>query len=627
MPVPHLAEALYEAHQQRSTGWLKVLVEGRESRLVLERGNLVGAQISTGNRNLLQSLLLAGLIDPPKLDSLWADGHGRRAIEALGLEWTRACEIHTLSQIAQLSAKASRVLFEEAGAVSSGFAPIPGERAVRAAWLPNADISDGWVFRCPDVGRCERWLLSESEREFIRGFQAFKAAAGATSGQSALLDLLIREGAVERARANNAAPERHATGVVGDLKRPPTPQGADEISWADLFEDDAPVHADAAQVQEQILPSKAPSTSDATHPPSASAKGGGAVVGSDVASAIELIIDQEALPAAPVPAVAAFEDAGPSARPAQTPGGDPDDAMIWSIDDEEYVPDDPEDPQQAARARRQRLLRRAMENMGALGPRAAEPSVASVDDSHFEPTPTPAKAVPSSDELPLVAALEKKFYEIESGADYFTVLGISRSASADEVKAAFVELAKTFHPDRVPASLQHLSAKVKAVFHSVREAYETLQSDSKRASYEASIRSEKAPEQRSNPPAEALEAAKLAEALLRKRDYLGAEQEYHRAYLLDPKATYLAAEAWAVYMDPSRRDQAPRTRQMMADAIKKDAGCERAHYQLGVIARVEGDMDRAEQHFRETVRLNPKHLEANQELRLIQMRRKKGLIR
>jgi len=38
-------------------------------------------------------------------------------------------------------------------------------------------------------------------------------------------------------------------------------------------------------------------------------------------------------------------------------------------------------------------------------------------------------------------------------------------------------------------------------------------------------------------------------------------------------------------------------------------------------------MDRAEQHFRETVRLNPKHLEANQELRLIQLRRKKGLIR
>src|SRR5215472_2364263 len=624
MPVPHLAEALYEAHQQRSTGWLKVLVEGRESRLVLERGNLVGAQISTGHRNLLQSLLLAGLIDPRTLDALWADGHGRRAIEALGLEWTRACEIHTLSQIAQLSAKASRVLFEEVGAVSSSFAPIPGERAVRAAWLPTGDISDGWVLRCPDFGRCERWLLSENEREFVRGFKAFKAAAGVTAAQSALLDLLIREGAVERARANTAGPEAQRSPGEGQV--PASAQDFDEMSWADLLDGDAPARPDAARVQEQFVPTSAPRTSGATHSPSPSAGGKGVVVGSDVASAIELAIDEEALPAAPVPAVAALEDTGASARPAQTDGGE-NDALIWSIDDEEYVPDDPGDPQQAARARRQRLLRRAMENMGSPGSRPAEPSVANVDDSHFEPTPTPAKAVTTSEEMPLVAALEKKFYEIENGADYFTVLAIPRSASADEVKAAFVELAKTFHPDRLPASLQHLSAKAKAIFHSVREAYETLQSDAKRASYEASIRSEKAPEQGSNPPAEALEAAKAAEALLRKRDYLGAEQAYHRAYLLDPKATYLAAEAWAVYMDPSRRDQAPRAKQIMADAVKKDAGCDRAHYQLGVIARVEGDMDRAEQHFRETVRLNPKHLEANQELRLIQLRRKKGLIR
>jgi hypothetical protein len=46
---------------------------------------------------------------------------------------------------------------------------------------------------------------------------------------------------------------------------------------------------------------------------------------------------------------------------------------------------------------------------------------------------------------------------------------------------------------------------------------------------------------------------------------------------------------------------------------------------------VEGDMDRAERHFRLAVQANPKHLEANQELRLIEMRKgkapKKGLFR
>jgi Tfp pilus assembly protein PilF len=61
----------------------------------------------------------------------------------------------------------------------------------------------------------------------------------------------------------------------------------------------------------------------------------------------------------------------------------------------------------------------------------------------------------------------------------------------------------------------------------------------------------------------------------------------------------------------------------MIDAVKLDPNCDRAHYQLGVIARVEGDMDRAEKHFRDAVRANPKHLEANQEIRLIEMRKKK----
>jgi len=53
-----------------------------------------------------------------------------------------------------------------------------------------------------------------------------------------------------------------------------------------------------------------------------------------------------------------------------------------------------------------------------------------------------------------------------------------------------------------------------------------------------------------------------------------------------------------------------------------DPDCDRAHYQLGVIARVEGDIERAERHFREAVRSNPRHLEAAQELRLLEMRRR-----
>ena len=115
---------------------------------------------------------------------------------------------------------------------------------------------------------------------------------------------------------------------------------------------------------------------------------------------------------------------------------------------------------------------------------------------------------------------------------------------------------------------------------------------------------------------------KMGEVFFRKRDFTAAAEHYERAHAMDAKALYLAARAWAIYMDPARKADMPKAKQMMADAVRTDPNCDRAHYQLGVIARVEGDMDRAERHFRDAVKSNPKHLEANQELRLIDMRRR-----
>src|SRR6266851_2978291 len=224
MPVPQLAEALYEAHRHRSTGCLNVIAEGRESQLRLDGGNLVGAEFRSGHRSLPQSLLRAGLIDPAKLDALWAEGQGAgpAAIEALGLQWTQACEVHTLSQIERLSEKATHVHFE-AGKVSNAFTRIRGERVVRAAWLgSDPGGAEEWMFRCIDAQKCQPWLLSEAERQFIRGFQSFKSAADATPAQRALLELLSREGAVERMRA----PEPETT--------------AGEMSWAALLDDNPP---------------------------------------------------------------------------------------------------------------------------------------------------------------------------------------------------------------------------------------------------------------------------------------------------------------------------------------------------------------------------------------------------
>ena len=310
-------------------------------------------------------------------------------------------------------------------------------------------------------------------------------------------------------------------------------------------------------------------------------------------------------------------------------------AEDWRLHHEEHLATDPSDPAEAARLRRQRLLRKAMENMGTL-PRPerhqnAEPVAAPAPAAPTEPAAAPAPAAPSNaasaDERKIAASIEERYRALSAKPTHFAVLGVSQSATREQVKAAFLELAKSFHPDRLPAALSSLAPKMTSIFEAIREAYEVLYDDRRRAEYaEALQQKAQAPKGAPEPNAvaQASEEFKKGEALFRKRDFARAEEHYTRAHGLDPRADYLAARAWAIYMDPERKQEAGRAKQMIRDALKANAGCDRAHYQLGLIARMDNDIPAAERHFREAVKANPRHLEANQELRLIEMRKKKS---
>ena len=57
-------------------------------------------------------------------------------------------------------------------------------------------------------------------------------------------------------------------------------------------------------------------------------------------------------------------------------------------------------------------------------------------------------------------------------------------------------------------------------------------------------------------PAAASEALVAGELAMRKRSYPDAEAHFARAYEADPRPTTLAAQAWAIYMDPARKSEA-----------------------------------------------------------------------
>lgn len=66
-----------------------------------------------------------------------------------------------------------------------------------------------------------------------------------------------------------------------------------------------------------------------------------------------------------------------------------------------------------------------------------------------------------------------------SKRDYYQVLGVSQNASHDEIKKAYLELVKKYHPD---TNRNNPAAKRK--FQEIRDAYETLQDSEKRAEYD-----------------------------------------------------------------------------------------------------------------------------------------------
>lgn len=66
-----------------------------------------------------------------------------------------------------------------------------------------------------------------------------------------------------------------------------------------------------------------------------------------------------------------------------------------------------------------------------------------------------------------------------SQRDYYEVLGVSRSASQDEIKKAYRKKAMEFHPDRNPDN-----PEAEAKFKEAAEAYDVLRDDEKRQRYD-----------------------------------------------------------------------------------------------------------------------------------------------
>lgn len=134
--------------------------------------------------------------------------------------------------------------------------------------------------------------------------------------------------------------------------------------------------------------------------------------------------------------------------------------------------------------------------------------------------------------------------------EYYAILGVAKTARPDEIKKAYLQLARENHPDRVrdPA----LKAEADRKFQLITEAYNHLRDETLRREYDRTLdRKVRTPEE------EARLFFKNGELQEQSREYGNALKYYYEAMRLQPeKLEYILAAGRILSMDKGKQRQA-----------------------------------------------------------------------
>ena len=235
--------------------------------------------------------------------------------------------------------------------------------------------------------------------------------------------------------------------------------------------------------------------------------------------------------------------------------------------------------------------------------------------------PPPTYAQPPAGEtpeqaVPRLAALAEKLAK----ADHFEVLGMDRkTASSAEVKRNFFVLAKELHPDTVTDPAQEEVRQLKErLFARINEASQVLGDDKRRKDYEDELEGKKNSVDVARIFA-AEENFQRAEILIKAHKYQEGLDLIEKAIQMnDQEAEFYAWRGYARFL--VARDRKAVYEEAAGDckkALKMIEKCVPAHLFLGHMAKVLGEMKLAQQCYQRVLQLDPNHIEAQRELRLM----------
>lgn len=243
----------------------------------------------------------------------------------------------------------------------------------------------------------------------------------------------------------------------------------------------------------------------------------------------------------------------------------------------------------------------------------------------------------SSSRMPVAAHVTRAFSPSDLGAvgiehrasliqseDPFTALGLPEGAGVDAARAAYFRLAKLWHPDRLAADLAPYRIEVEKIFAHMTRAHRTLTDPDARSDFLATGNTggrAAAAETRSRD-----EILREIEQALAKRDFRVAEATAEQLASADADdADALALVAWAATLAGEASEDTLREALPLLDrAVNRDRDCERALYYRGSLHKRLGSGAQAYRDFSRVAARNPRHVDAQREIRIFEMRSRKG---
>lgn len=208
-----------------------------------------------------------------------------------------------------------------------------------------------------------------------------------------------------------------------------------------------------------------------------------------------------------------------------------------------------------------------------------------------------------------------------SRMNLYQILDVSPSASKEEIKKSYFNMARRYHPDLFNRKLStDEKQNIEQVFSSITKAYRTLIDEAGRKDYDSKM-SRLSPEGKRD-------AAKKAETKFRQAKTLYNRGMYEDAIILLEEATRLVKDKGSYFLLLALTESRlpayhKRAEDHFLRAIKLDPWNAEAHAGLGLLYKKAGLVIKARKQFEKTLNLDPDHPIARKELGHAEKKKKK----